>query len=90
MKIIVRTFLIAIIAASCSQGSAPSDSIAPTTSDSVVGLANPASQYCVEQGGQLNLVDETAGQVGYCTLPDGTRIEEWELFNSQSTTTTIG
>jgi len=53
-----------------------------------MGVANPASQYCLEQGGELDLVDETAGQVGYCILPDGTRIEEWELFNSQSTTTT--
>jgi putative hemolysin len=88
MKTIIRTLLIAIIAASCSQGSAPSDSVSPTTSDSVMGVANPASQYCLEQGGELDLVDETAGQVGYCILPDGTRIEEWELFNSQSTTTT--
>lgn len=90
MKTIVRTFLIAIIAASCSQGSDPNDFKTPTTLGSAMGIANPASQYCVDQGGELELVDETAGQVGYCTLPDGTRIEEWELFNSQSTTTTVG
>ena len=46
------------------------------------GLANPASVYCVEQGGEVDIVDETDGQVGYCNLPDGTRVEEWELYRS--------
>ena len=50
------------------------------------GLANPASVYCVEQGGQVDIVDEAGGQVGYCELPDGRRIEEWEHYRSQTTT----
>lgn len=48
------------------------------------GLPNPASAYCVEQGGDVDIVDEAGGQVGYCELPDGRRIEEWEFFRSQS------
>lgn len=48
--------------------------------------ANPASAYCVEQGGQVDIVDEADGQVGYCELPDGRRIEEWEYYRSQTTT----
>jgi putative hemolysin len=47
------------------------------------GLANPASVYCVERGGEVEIVDEAGGQVGYCLLPDGTRIEEWELYRSR-------
>ncbi len=47
-------------------------------------LANPASVFCVEQGGELEIVDEADGQVGYCTLPDGTRVEEWEYFREQT------
>jgi putative hemolysin len=47
-------------------------------------LANPASEYCVEQGGQVDIVDEAGGQVGYCELPDGRRIEEWEYYRSQT------
>ncbi len=46
------------------------------------GLANPASVSCVEQGGEVDIVDEPDGQVGYCNLPDGTRVEEWELYRS--------
>lgn len=45
-----------------------------------VGIPNPASVFCEEQGGTLELVDEADGTVGYCNLPDGTRIEEWEYY----------
>ncbi len=45
-----------------------------------VGMPNPASAYCLSQGGALEIVDEADGQVGYCTLPGGERVEEWELF----------
>ena len=51
------------------------------------GLANPASEYCVAQGGRVDIVDEAGGQVGYCELPDGRRIEEWEFFRSEAPTT---
>jgi putative hemolysin len=63
-----------------------SDSETPDTT--TVGLANPASVYCVEQGGTVEIVSEADGEVGYCNLPDGTRIEEWEYFRSQNPTTT--
>ncbi len=52
------------------------------------GLPNPASVHCEDQGGQVEIVDEPDGQVGYCLLPDGRRIEEWELFRSEGGTTT--
>ncbi len=40
--------------------------------------------FCVEQGGTVEIVDEADGQVGYCNLPDGTRVEEFELFRSEN------
>jgi len=45
-----------------------------------IGMANPASAYCVQLGGKLTIEDRPGGQVGICTLPDGTRIDEWELY----------
>lgn len=48
--------------------------------------ANPASEFCVSQGGEVDIVDEEDGQVGICVLPDGTRIDEWEFFRENSTT----
>lgn len=58
------------------------------TTTAPAGIANPASTFCVEQGGTVEIVDEAGGQVGYCNLPDGSRVEEWEYFRSQSSATT--
>lgn len=59
-----------------------SDDLEPTAT--TTGIANPASQFCVEQGGTVEIVDEAGGEVGYCNLPDGTRIEEWEFFRQMT------
>ena len=45
-----------------------------------VGLANPASVFCVENGGQSVIETETDGQRGYCILPDGSKVDEWDHF----------
>ena len=75
--------------AACGSEVTPADTTAVTqTTAAGSQIANPASEFCVAQGGTLEIVDEAAGQVGYCNLPDGTRVEEWEYFNSQSSSTT--
>lgn len=63
--------LTTLLLGGCSAGKEPAPAI---------GIANPASVYCVEQGGRLEIVDTEAGQVGMGHLPDGSVIEEWELF----------
>lgn len=50
----------------------------------VIGMPNPASAYCVEQSGEVEIRNEAAGQAGYCHLPDGRVIEEWEFFRLHS------
>ncbi|MBV7482955.1 DUF333 domain-containing protein [Bordetella sp. BOR01] len=50
------------------------------STDRTVGMPNPASVYCQEQGGQLRIVNTQDGQVGMCVLPNGEEIEEWELY----------
>jgi putative hemolysin len=46
-----------------------------------VELANPASVFCEEQGGSVELVADGEGnQMGFCRLPDGTRVDEWEYY----------
>jgi uncharacterized protein len=47
-----------------------------------VGLANPASVFCIEQGGRLEIRDTPAGQVGFCILPDGREVEEWAFWRA--------
>ncbi|MEA3309436.1 MAG: DUF333 domain-containing protein [Chloroflexota bacterium] len=50
-----------------------------------VGLANPASVYCEEEGGQVEIRDEENGQAGYCVFPDGSECEEWAFFRGECT-----
>lgn len=48
-------------------------------------LANPASTNCLKEDGQLEIVDEAGGQVGYCHLPGGQTCEEWALYRGECT-----
>ena len=48
-----------------------------------VGIANPASEFCVKQGGKLEMKkDKDGGEYGVCHLPDGSVMEEWAYFRS--------
>jgi inhibitor of cysteine peptidase len=48
------------------------------------GLANPASEFCEENGGKLEIrEDDSGGQVGFCIFSDGSECEEWAYFNSE-------
>lgn len=48
-------------------------------------IANPASEYCVkEKGGRVDIVtDKSGAQRGMCHLPDGTVVDEWELYRKE-------
>ena len=46
-------------------------------------MANPASVYCEEQGGTVNIIkDEEGNESGMCKLADGTEVEEWEYYRA--------
>ncbi len=48
------------------------------------GLANPASEFCEENGGTVEIrEDDSGGQVGYCIFPDGSECEEWAYFRGE-------
>jgi uncharacterized protein len=49
-----------------------------------IGLPNPASVSCEEQGGTLDVraVDD-GGQLGICVFEDGSECEEWALFRGE-------
>ncbi len=48
------------------------------------GLPNPASVYCQEQGGRLEIrTAADGGQTGYCIFPDGSECEEWAFFRGE-------
>lgn len=49
-----------------------------------IQIANPASVYCQEQGGKIEIRETPEGQVGWCVFMDGRECEEWEFFRSHN------
>ena len=43
-------------------------------------MPNPASGFCIENGGRLEIREVTGGQDGYCIFPDGNECNEWQYF----------
>ena len=93
-----RTFILgatafALLAGACGSSDTQTPAPVPTTvaptggmmGGGGAGIANPASEFCVAQGGTVELeTDANGGQLGYCKLPDGRRIEEWEYYRSEN------
>jgi len=49
------------------------------------GLANPASVYCEQQGGTVDIrTDDAGNQTGYCVFTDGTEVEEWAFYRGEA------
>ena len=60
--------------------------VAPAPTASPAGIANPASTYCLEQGGTSEIhTAEDGSQSGMCTFPDGSECEEWAFFRAECT-----
>jgi putative hemolysin len=55
----------------------------PSTFESPLGVPNPASQFCEEQGYTLEMRTEAGGTTGYCLFPDGTECEEWAFYRGE-------
>ncbi len=49
-----------------------------------VGLPNPASVYCKQQGNKLEIrTAADGGQIGICIFPDGSTCDEWAYFRGE-------
>lgn len=46
----------------------------------VIGMANPASVSCLDNGGESQIRNTPSGQIGVCVFPDKRECEEWALF----------
>jgi putative hemolysin len=61
----------------------PTATSTPDVLESPVGLPNPASQYCEDQGYRLEIREESGGSTAYCLFPDGSECEEWAFFRGE-------
>ena len=55
-----------------------------TQPDQNAEIPNPASVYCTDNGGTLEIrTAEDGGQSGVCLFPDGSECEEWAYFRGE-------
>lgn len=73
LRVIVALVLSLALIAGCSGGDRDDDT----------GLANPASVFCEEQGGTLEIRTDEAGQYGVCVFDDGSECEEWAYYRGE-------
>jgi putative hemolysin len=77
-KVMVPLFMLmgVILLAACGPNQA-----SPTPQ---AGMANPASVYCEQNGGKLDLRQDASGGVaGICIFPDGSECDEWAYFRGE-------
>ena len=71
--------LVAVTAGCTQQTTTPA-----TPTPAQAGMANPASVYCGDVGGTLEIQkDATGAEYGMCNFPNGTSCEEWALFRGE-------
>ena len=75
----IKAVLAAPLAVCACVATAPPPNEAPAP-----GMANPASVYCLKQGGELEMREGPGGTAGYCRLPDGTEVDEWAYFRANN------
>lgn len=46
-------------------------------------IPNPASTYCFENGGKIEMSQSDAGVQGICVFPDGSKCEEWQYYRGE-------
>src|SRR5690606_24800958 len=81
---ILRTVVLGFALASLGACAAPSASEAETSTETSVGLPNPAAVHCIEQGGQSEIrEDADGGQYGVCVFEDGRECLQWPLLQDE-------
>jgi putative hemolysin len=80
---------VAMLLASCNisgMGIQPIISTVEPTAGQDLGLPNPASVYCEEQGYRLEIrTDAQGNQYGVCIFPDGSECDEWMYYRGECT-----
>ena len=81
----MKTWFLPLIAAATLSACAGADNPKKSPEQGDVGMANPASVFCEQQGGKsVNRKDKDGNEYGVCHLPDGKVVEEWEYFRQHN------
>ncbi|MBN2046084.1 MAG: DUF333 domain-containing protein [Anaerolineales bacterium] len=56
----------------------------PEADHEVIGMPNPASVFCEEQGGKVEIRTQKDGsQNGVCVFDDGSECDEWAFYREE-------
>lgn len=79
----ISVLIVLALACGANPFSPPTPTPIPTATPEV-GMVNPASKYCLEQGGKLEIrTDAQGGQYGICIFADGSQCDEWAFFRGE-------
>jgi hypothetical protein len=81
LPILIATLSL-IIFLGCQTATTPAPNT-PDTATDPVGMANPASENCVQKGGTLEIRTNEKGEYGVCLFEDNRQCEEWALKRGQ-------
>jgi predicted secreted protein/putative hemolysin len=80
----IMLVLVLLVSGCTQQAVTPPGTKTPTATQTVIGMPNPASVYCGQAGGTLEIKkDASANEYGMCTFRNGTSCEEWALFRNE-------
>lgn len=86
---IIAVILVLVLAlTACAPAATEPEEVAateqPVATEAPVGMANPASVNCVEQGGTLSIEKRPdGGEFGVCMFEDNLQCEEWALLRGE-------
>ncbi len=82
----VSLLCVVLLFLGCTRSAVPMPPLEEPTSAAVASadMPNPASAYCEEQGGTLDIrTDVEGGQFGVCIFADGSECDEWAYFRGE-------
>jgi putative hemolysin len=84
MKSIITFTMILMALAACTAPQTLASTEPPTTDTPQVGMPNPASVYCTQNGNKLEIRTAADGsQNGICIFPDGNTCDEWAYYRGE-------
>ena len=84
MQYLYKTSIVVVLAAfvtgACSPAGTQTATSAVVTKKGDAEIANPASQYCIDQGGTMVIQRGDGGEYGVCIFEENRHCEEWALM----------
>jgi predicted secreted protein/putative hemolysin len=80
----IMLVMVLLVSGCTQQAATPPANQTPAATQTTTGMPNPASVFCGQSGGTLEIIKDVSGnEYGMCTFKNGTSCEEWALFRGE-------